>query len=82
MAANPPPPLEELIDRLRQALGNLSPEPLAASVRPVLEGFFEQFELVPKRDFDAHLKQLERLEAAVEELKARLAALEADDREP
>ncbi len=74
---NSRPPLEELLSNLRQTLGALTPEPLLERMRPVLEGFFAQFELVPKRDFEAHLTQLRRLETTVAELEARLAELEA-----
>lgn len=75
------PPLEELLDALRTTLGSLTPEPLLNRMRPVLEGFFERFQLVPQRDFQAHLANLARLEQQVSILEQRILALEAKSRE-
>ena len=69
-------PLENLFARLRETLGELAPEPLLRRMQPVLEGFFEQFQLVPKREYDAHLASLSRLEHTVAELEARISELE------
>ena len=73
-----PNPLEALFKRLRETLGELAPDPLMSQMRPVVEGFFEQFQLVPKRDYDAHIGKLQRLEVTVADLEARIAELEAD----
>lgn len=71
-------PMETLFARLADTLGELAPEPLLARMRPVLEGFFEQFQLVPKREYDAHMATLRRLEETVIELEARVSGLEQD----
>ena len=68
-------PLESLLGNLRDALGELAPDALASRTRPVLESFFEQFQLVPKREFDAHMATLKRLEDTVAELEARESEL-------
>ena len=69
-------PLEALFARLRETLGDLTPEPLLNRMKPVVQGFLEQFQLVPQREFQAHLANLERLEATVAELEQRLSKLE------
>ncbi|MGE0621770.1 MAG: accessory factor UbiK family protein [Pseudomonadales bacterium] len=61
-------PLETLLGRL--------PESLRQRVRPVLDGFLEEFELVPRRDYDAHLATLARLEETVRRLESRIGELE------
>lgn len=74
------PPLEDLLDTLRSALGGLTPEPLLNRMRPVLEGFFERFQLVPQRDFQAHLADLARMEQQISALEQRILVLEAQAR--
>ena len=69
-------PLEALFARLRETLGDLTPEPLLNRMKPVVQGFLEQFQLVPQREFQAHLANLERLEDTVAELEQRLSKLE------
>jgi BMFP domain-containing protein YqiC len=72
-------PLDSLLSRLREALGELAPEPLLNRMKPVLEGFLAQFQLVPKREYDAHMAALKRLEATVTDLERRIAELERHD---
>lgn len=72
-------PLDSLLSRLREALGELAPEPLLNRMKPVLEGFLAQFQLVPKREYDAHMAALTRLEATVTDLERRIAELERHD---
>ena len=75
MSQTSSPPLEALFNRLRAALGE-APESLFEGMRPVLDGFFEQFQLVPRREYDAQLASLEKLEEKVSNLEARIAELE------
>jgi len=75
-------PLDDLLDALRSTLGGLTPEPLLSRMRPVLEGFFEQFQLVQKRDFETHLASVARLERQVADLERRILELEAAARRP
>ncbi len=75
MSQTTSPPLETLLNRLRAAAGE-APESLIERMRPVLDGFFEQFQLVPRREYDAQLAQLERLEGKVSQLEARISELE------
>jgi BMFP domain-containing protein YqiC len=71
------PPLEDLINRLRTAASE-APASLFESMRPVLDGFFEQFQLVPRREYDAQIAALEKLEDKVSRLEARISELEQD----
>ena len=75
-------PLDLLLRRIQEALGGLGelgrvgPETLRERLRPVVEGFSDQFELVSRRDYEAHLRNMERLEATLTDLEARIAELE------
>jgi len=71
-------PLDALLERLRITLGDLAPEPLLNRMQPVIENFLEQFQMVPKRDYDAHMAALKRLEATVADLESRIVELEQD----
>jgi len=70
-------PLDALFTGLKDAFDDIAPDNLGNRLRPVLEGFFEQFQLVPRRDYDAHLAALARLEATVSRLEARISELES-----
>ena len=73
-----PSPIDDLFSQLRGTLGELAPEPLLRRMQPVIAGFLEQFQLVPRHDYDNHLALLSRLEARVVELEQRLDALESN----
>ncbi len=78
-ASGTPPgsnPIEELINRIRDTLGGLTPEPLLNRLTPILEEFLSQFQLLPVRDFETHLKSLAELEATVDQLEERIRTLE------
>lgn len=76
----PRTPLDTLFDGLKDALGDIAPDNVGNRLRPVLSAFFEQFQLVPRRDYDAHLAALTRLEATVSRLEARISELESRQR--
>ena len=71
------PPLEDLMRRLRDALGE-APASLLDGMRPVLDGFFQQFQLVARREYDAQLASLTALEDKVGRLEARIEELERE----
>ncbi len=75
MSQTTSPPLDALLNRLRAVAGE-APEALIDRMRPVLDGFFEQFQLVPRREYDAQLANLQKLEAKVGQLEARITELE------
>jgi len=66
-------PLEALIRRLGDSLGEFGPE---ERIRPVLDSFFERFQLVPRHEYDTHLENLAKLEDTISRLEARIAELE------
>ena len=72
-------PLDTLLTRLREALGELTPEPLLQRMKPVVESFLSQFQLVPKHEYDAHMKAIDRLEQTVAALEKRIDSLEQAD---
>jgi BMFP domain-containing protein YqiC len=75
MSQTTSPPLEDLMSRLRSTLGD-APASLFDGMRPVLDGFFQQFQLVPRREYDAQLASFATLEDKVSHLEARIAELE------
>lgn len=72
-------PLDTLLTRLREALGELAPEPLLQRMKPVVESFLSQFQLVPKHEYDVHMKAIDRLEQTVAALEKRIDSLEQAD---
>jgi BMFP domain-containing protein YqiC len=79
-SSNASQPLDTLLNRLREALGDHLPGgPLTDRLQPVLEGFMEQFQLVPRREYDAHLATIARFERLIADLEARVADLERRD---
>ena len=78
MSQTTSPPIEDLINRLRAAASD-APASLFEAIRPVLDGFFQQFQLVPRREYEAQLASFEKLEEKVGQLEARIAELERGD---
>jgi len=73
---NPSMQIDALLERLREALGDLPGGALTDRLQPVLEGFLAQFQLVPRREYDAHIATIARFERTVADLEARVAELE------
>ncbi len=69
-------PLRSLLERLQAALpaSMRSPE-IDAQLETAAARFFANFELVPKREYEAHVQIVDRLEARVAELETQIAAL-------
>ena len=67
-------PIEALLQGIR-SLFDASPA-TDDQLQSMVEGFFKQFQLVPKRQFDGHLTTLEKLEATVAQLEDRIRELE------
>lgn len=51
-------------------------------LRPALNGFLTEFELVPRRELEGYLASVERLRQTVSNLEARIADLEQSERSP
>ncbi len=72
-------PLRLLIERLTEALpAALRSADIDAQLEAATTRFFANFELVPKRDYEAHVQIVDQLEARVAELESQIAALETD----
>ena len=68
--------LDELGERIGQA-ARQSPAPdLEKNLRALLAAFFDRYDVVLREDFEVQKKLLERAQAKLADLEARLAALE------
>ena len=72
-------PFRSLLERLQAALpDSMRTAELDAQLEAAAARFFANFELVPKREYEAHVQIVDRLEARVAELETQIAALEAE----
>lgn len=71
-------PLEELRERVGEAL-RVSPaqRDLERNLNAMLTAFFDRFDLAAREDLEVHRKLLERAQAKLAVLEARVAELEA-----
>lgn len=73
--------ITSFMERLRQQIQALLPEDSVNSVleqaRSALAQGFAEFELVPRRELDAHLAALQQLTQTIKDLEQRIAELEA-----
>jgi hypothetical protein len=81
---NPFPPIDELASRLAaglpEAMGSLRRD-LENHFRAVLQGQLERLDLTSRTEFSVQSKVLERARTKVEQLEARVSALELRIRE-
>jgi BMFP domain-containing protein YqiC len=68
---------EELRNRIDEALRNSPAQDIERNVRAVLSAWFDRLDLVLREDFEVQKKLLERAQAKLAELDARIAELEA-----
>lgn len=69
--------LDDLSARVDQALRNSPAQDIEKNLRALLAGWFDRLDLVLREDFDVQKKLLERAQAKLGELEARIAELEA-----
>jgi ubiquinone biosynthesis accessory factor UbiK len=69
--------LEDLGKRLSDAARNSPVQDLEKNLRALLGAFFDRFDVVLREDFDVQRKLLERAQAKLATLEARVAELEA-----
>ena len=69
--------LEELRARLTEALRNSPAQDLEKNLQALLSAFFDRFDLAAREDLDVQKKLLERAQAKLVALDARVAELEA-----
>jgi ubiquinone biosynthesis accessory factor UbiK len=70
-------PLEELRARVAEALRGSPAQDLEKNLNALLAAFFDRFDLAAREDLDLHRKLLERAQAKLAALEARVAELEA-----
>ena len=70
-------PLEELKERMSEALRASPAKDLEKNLQPLLGAFFDRFELASREDLEVQKKLLERAQAKLATLEARIAELEA-----
>lgn len=68
---------DELGSRLNDLLRDSPAQDLEKNVRALLAVFFDRFDLVAREDFEVQRKLLERAQAKLAALEARVAELEA-----
>jgi ubiquinone biosynthesis accessory factor UbiK len=68
--------LDELGERLGEAARNAPAADLEKNLRALLGAFFDRFDVVLREDFDVQRRLLERAQAKLADLEARLAQLE------
>jgi BMFP domain-containing protein YqiC len=70
-------PLDEIRERIAEAL-RASPAPdLQKNLDALMVAFFDRFDLAARQDLEVHKKLLERAQAKLAALEARVAELEA-----
>jgi len=69
--------LDELGERLGEAAKASPAHDLEKNLRALLGAFFDRFDLVLREDFDVQRRLLERAQAKLAALEARLSELEA-----
>jgi hypothetical protein len=69
-------PLQELADRIDDALRDSPAGDLRKNLRALLVAFFDRFELATREDLEVQMKLLERAEEKLAALERRLAELE------
>jgi hypothetical protein len=70
-------PLDDLRARLAEALRNSPAQDLEKNLNALLAAVFERFDLAMREDLDVHKKLLERAQAKLAALEARVAELES-----
>jgi len=70
-------PLEDLRRRVSEALRDSPARDIEKNLHALLGAFFDRFDLATREDLDVHRKLLERAQAKLVALEARIAELEA-----
>jgi len=71
---------DDLADRLNEAARASPAQDLEKNLRALLAAFFDRFDVVLREDFDVQRRLLERAQAKLAALEARVADLERDRR--
>ncbi len=74
--------IDELGERISQAVHDGPAQDLEKNLRALMASFFDRFDVVVREDFEVQKKLLERAQAKLGALEARVAELEARRNEP
>lgn len=74
--------LNELGDRVSEAMRHSPAQDLEKNVRALLLAFFDRFDLVAREDFEVQKRLLGRAQAKLAVLEARVAELESGAEPP
>jgi ubiquinone biosynthesis accessory factor UbiK len=74
--------LDELGDRVSEAMRHSPAQELEKNLRALLIAFFDRFDLVAREDLEVQQKLLQRAQAKLESLEARVAQLESGAKPP
>lgn len=69
--------LEDLRNRVSEALRDSPVQDIEKNLHALLGAFFDRFDLAAREDLEVHKKLLERAQAKLAALEARVAELEA-----
>jgi BMFP domain-containing protein YqiC len=72
--------IDELSERIAEAMRESPAQDLDKNLHALLGAFFDRYDLVLREDFEVQKKLLERAQAQLESLEARLLELEARSR--
>ena len=67
---------DELNERISEALRNSPAQDIEKNLRAMMTSWFDRMDLVMREDFEVQKKLLERAQAKLAELEARIADLE------
>jgi BMFP domain-containing protein YqiC len=67
---------DDLSERIQEAFRNSPAQDIEKNLRAMLAGWFDRMDLVMREDFDLQKKLLERAQAKLAELEARISELE------
>ena len=70
-------PLDELRERIAQAMRQSPAQDLEKNLHALLSSFFDRFDLAAREDVEVQKKLLERAQARLAALEARVAELES-----
>ena len=70
-------PLDQLRERIAEALRESPAPDLEKNLNAVMVAFFDRFDLAARGDLEVHRKLLERAQAKLAALEARVTELEA-----
>jgi len=70
-------PLDELRERLAEALRASPVQDLQTTLDALMAAFFDRFDLAAREDLEVHRKLLERAQVKLAVLEARVSELEA-----